>query len=49
MKEEVGLLVGYGAVLGQRSRRLAALYDFMDLRAAGLSGVERRTFHVVMR
>ena len=49
MKEEVGLLVGYGAVLGQRSRRLAALYDFMDLRAVGLSGVERRTFHVGMR
>jgi hypothetical protein len=49
MKEEVSLLVGYGAVLGQRSMRLSALYGVMDLRATGLSGVERRTFHVGMR
>jgi hypothetical protein len=32
MKEEVSLLVGSGAVLGQRSMRLAALYSVMDLR-----------------
>jgi hypothetical protein len=49
MKEEVSLLVGYGAVLGQRSMRLAALYSVMDLRASGASGVERRTFHVGVR
>ena len=49
MKEEVSLLVCYGAVLGQRSMRHAALYAVMDLRATGLSWVERRTFHVVMR
>ena len=49
MKEEVSILVGYGAVLGQRSMRHAALYAVMDLRATGLSGVERRTFHGCMR
>ena len=49
MKEEVSLLVGYGAVLGQRPMRLAALYSDMHSRATGLSGVERRTFHDGMR
>ena len=49
MKEEVSLLEGYGAVLCQRSMRLAAVYIVMDLRATGLSGVERRTIHVGMR
>ena len=32
MKEEVGLLVGHGAVLGQRSMRLAAVYSVMAAR-----------------
>ena len=49
MKEEVRLLVGYGVVLGQRSMGHAALYSVMDVRATGLSWVEQRTFHVVMR
>ena len=49
MEEEVSVRVGNGAVLGQRSMRHAALYAVMDLRATGLSWVERRTFHVVMR
>ena len=49
MEEEVSLLVCYGGVLAQRSMRLAALYSVMDLRETGLSGVERRTFHVGMR
>ena len=49
MKEEVRLLLGHGAVLGQRSMRLAAVYSVMDVRETGLSGVERRTFHVDMR
>jgi hypothetical protein len=49
MKEEVRLLVGYGAVLGQRSMRLAALCGVMGSRATELSDVERRTFHVGMR
>ena len=49
MKEEVSLLVGYGAVLGQRPMRLAAVYSVVDLRETGLSGVERTTFHVGMR
>ena len=49
MKEEVSLLMGYGAVLGQPSMRLAAVYRVMDVRATALSGVERRTFHVGMR
>ena len=33
MKEEVSLLVGYGAVFGQPSMRLAAVYSAMDVRA----------------
>ena len=41
--------MGYGAVFGQPSMRLAALYGVLDLMAAGLSGVERRTFHGCMR
>ena len=41
--------MGYGAVLGQRSMRLAVLYIVIDVRETGLSGVERRTFHVGMR
>ena len=49
MKEEVSILVGYGAVLGQRPMRLAAVYSVVDLRETGLSGVERTTFHVGMR
>jgi hypothetical protein len=49
MKEEVSLIVGYGAVLGQRIMRLAALYSVMDQRESGLSRVERSTFHVGMR
>ena len=31
MKEEVSLLVGTGAVLGQRPMRLAAVYGVMEL------------------
>ena len=49
MKEEVRLLVGYGAVLGHRSMRLAALYGVKDVWATGLTGVERRTRHGGMR
>ena len=49
MKEEVRLHVGYSAALGERSMGLAALYGVMDLRATGLTGVERRTFHVGTR
>ena len=44
MKEEVSILVGYGAVLGQRSMRHAALYGVMDLRATGLSGSSEGPF-----
>jgi hypothetical protein len=49
MKEEVSLFVGCGAVLGQRSMRVAAVYSVMDVRATELSGVERMTFAVGMR
>ena len=49
MKEEVSLLEGYGAVLCQRSMRLGTVYGDMNVRATGLSGVERRTFQVGMR
>jgi hypothetical protein len=49
MKEEMSLLVGDGAVPGQRSMRLTTLYSVMDVRATGASGVERRTFHGGMR
>ena len=49
MKEDVSILVGYGAVLGQRPMRLPAVYSVVDLRETGLSGVERTTFHVGMR
>jgi hypothetical protein len=49
MNEEVRLLVGSGAVLGQQSMRLAVLYSVMELRETGVSVVERSTFHVCMR
>ena len=49
MEGDVRLLVGYGAMLGQRSMRLATVYSVVDLRETGLTGVERRTFHVGMR